>query len=397
MLKKVRLKIKNGPGPNANTIKKAKKKANQKARAAGIVEDTTSLMDSAETSPPAASVLSPKSAEAMGLGLGLEIKQAAVVVPEKVVVEQVSSPAPSQDMDVDVVVEEKKPSAAPVEEPASSEVVPPPRPSSTTPKPSHPPPSLPTPPASSSSPSGSTQTLPLDSPSSTIIPTISSPIAAEDPTFSSSSSSTSEAFVSSSTTSNSAETAATSAFDSPLTPRSEVRDVSLDRALEIKIEQQVASKPAVEVVAEKKLPERRTSLVAIENVKLEIELDDEEPEEEEMVFGRVERTVYEPVAIEQPKVAVDEPSKEEEVAVAPKKSYSWDGTYAPVREPREMEFEAGVWLMVCGEFVSLVSLPAFCFVTSSSSIELTPPFPFSSSSSRLKSVTTTSASSCTSE
>ena len=126
------------------------------------------------------------------------------------------------------------------------------------------------------------------------------------------------------------------------------------------------------VVAEKKLPERRTSLVAIENVKLEIELDDEEPEEEEMVFGRVERTVYEPVAVEQPKVVVEAPSKKEEVvAVESKKiqSYSWDGTYAPVKEPREMEFEGGVWLMVCGEFVSPVS--PFPFLALTSSIKLT--------------------------
>ncbi|KAL7418190.1 hypothetical protein BDY24DRAFT_374394 [Mrakia frigida] len=343
MLKKVRQKIRNvdKPGPNANTIKKAKKKANQKARAAGIVEDTTSLMDSVETSPPATSVLSPKSAAAMGLGLGVEIKQADVVEAAKVAVVD----PPSQDMDVDVV-EEGKPSAVEESSSSSSTIASPPRTSSTTPKPHHPPPSLPTPPASSTSPSESNKTLLLNSPSSTIIPAVSSPVAAEEPTFSSSSSSTSDAFVSSSTTSVSAETAATSAFDSPLTPRSEVRDVSLDRGLEIKIEQ--GSKPVV-VVAEKKLPERRTSLVAIENVKLEIDLDDEEPEqepeEEEMVFGRVERIV-----VEQPEVVEVSPKQEEAVVSTKSQSYSWDGTYAPVKEPREMEFEAGVWLMVCGEY-----------------------------------------------
>lgn len=356
MLKKVRLKIKNAdkPGPNPNTLKKAKKKANQKARAA-LGEDA----GKEEEPPMPTSTYSPKTAASMGLGLGLEIKQAAI--------EQAAAVEESQPMNVDVaemkttsVVKEKK-------EPTSVSA-PSHRDSSTTPKPQDPP--LPTVKPPVTSPTGSSNTLPSDSPSSTVIPSVASPPAAEDPTLSSSSSSTSDAFVTSSTTSNSAETMATSASDSPLTPRSEIRELSLDRTPE-----QLTSKPpTVPASQERTLPERRTSLVIQETDKLEIELSDEETtvSDEEVVFGRVERTVVEPP------VASTSQSQ---------------GFRLPSLEPLEMEFEDGIFLMVCGQFVSPVRLNLDASVEQTG---LTLPF-LSSSSSRARPATTAAASTCMSE
>lgn len=342
MLKKVRAKIKNAdkPGPSASAIKKQKKKAKARAKEAGDSApisgaDVAAIMDDApdkdDDSPPST-----------GLGLGVEIKQ-------NVVEKEAES----------VAVEEPAPKQAVEEKPA---VVAPPRTTSTTPKAQDPPSSLPSPPSTAAS---SSSTPPQDSPASTVIPSVSSPSPSsvaptpEDPTLSSSSSSTSDAVVSS--TSNSTETAATSAFDSPLTPRSEAREVSLDRAV-------VDVKPPSTLAqpVQRQQLHRRTSLVETETVKLEIELDDDEDEEDteeqEVVFGRVERTVVPDETT--PKQEMSSPEQEETETVVPASvehdavpsivvgSYSWDGSYAPVSEPREMEFEAGIWLMVCGQFVS---------------------------------------------
>ena len=341
MLKKVRVKIKNAdkPGPSASSIKKQKKKARAKAKEAGESApisraDVAAIMeDSPDKDEDSAS-------PSTGLGLGVEIQQNGVVEqPSKEAVESSSA------MDVD----EPEPASS-VE--GKTAVGSPPRTSSTTPKPRQPPPSLPSPPptasSSSSPPPSQEPSLATASPATASAPT-------EDPTISSSSSSTSDAIVSS--TSTSTETAATSAFDSPLTPRSEAREVSLDRSVAEAKAPATLAKPAA-----RHQVERRTSLVEMETVKLEIELDDDE-DDDEVVFGRVERTVVPEETT--PKQEMSSPEQDETETVAPPPSdkvdaaptvvvsgYAWDGSYAPAREPREMEFEAGIWLMVCGQYVS---------------------------------------------